>query len=322
LPKNPQNNSKENRLQRLKALAGEPEEQAAYARSLLETEKEKQVLEAALRVLQDFPDPQNRAPLLGLYDRLSQNGPKLDPGMYLRAAVLRALRPVARHADLPLVEQAALTYEPMPSRHDAEGAELRALALSLLNDLDDRLACFYAVKLLVDRATSEMSGEPALTAARILAAQNIALPLYQYLVGTNDKAPEVVAACLRGLESLPGTLLAKLVATYRFNGSEIVLLGLFDLLLTHPQGQQFSEVFTGFLAATGSFELYRYVALALITGGKPDLLVGLLESVKTEKDPLKREIVLELLPLIQGNDLKARAAEVVQKYKEKNRYKN
>ena len=310
MPKNP----RENRLQRLKALADEPQEQVVYARSLLETEKEKQILEAALRVLQDYPDPENRSLLLDLYRHYAETGPKRDPGMYLRAAILRALRPVAHHADLPLVEQAALTYEIMPSRHDAEGAELRALALSIMNDLDDRLAGYYAVKLLVDHTTSEMSGEPALTAAKILSAQGLTLPLYQYLVGTNDKAPEVVAACLRGLENLPETLLAKLVATYRFNGSEIVLLGLFDLLLTHPQGKVFSDVFTGFLAATGSFELYRYVALALITGGKPELMGNFLERVKTEKDPLKQEIILELLPLIQGNDLKARAAEVLKKF--------
>ncbi len=310
MPKNP----RENRLQRLKALADDPREQAAYARNLLETEKEKQVLEATLRVLQDNPDPGNRPLLLDLYRTYADNGPKRDPGMYLRAALLRALRPLTRHADLALVEQAALTYELMPSRHDAEGAEMRALALSILNDLDEKVAGYYAVKLLVDRTTSEMSGEPALTAAKILADQRLTLPLYQYLVGTNDKAPEVVAACLRGLESLPETLLTKLVADYRFNGSEIVLLGLFDLLLIHPQGKNFSNVLTGFLATTGSFELYRYVALALITSGKPELLAGFLEGVKAENDPLKWEIILELLPLIQGNELKAKAAEVQQKF--------
>lgn len=307
-------NSGETLLRRLRALTGEPAEQADYARHLLQAEKDKQALEAALRVLQDFPDPENHPLLVNLYGQLAENGPRRDPGMYLRAALLRALRPVARHADLSLVEGAALTYEPMPSRHDADGAELRALALSLMNDLDERLAGYYAVKLLVDRATSEMSGEPALTAARILAAQDITLPLYQYLVGTNDKAPEVVAACLRGLERLPEKLLAKLVEVYRYNGSEIVLLGLFDLLLLHPQGPNFSDVFTSFLATTGSFELYRYVALAVITGNKTELLARFLEGVKSEKDPLKREIILELLPLIQGAGLKAKAAEVAAKF--------
>jgi hypothetical protein len=310
LPKN----LKENRLQRLKELAETPQEQLLYARSLLESERDRQVIEAALGVLQEHSEPANRPLLLKLYQYYADSGPKRDPGMYLRLAVLRGLRPLTRQDDLALLEQAILTYELMPSRHDAEGAELRALALSIMNDLDEVRASYYAVKLLVDKVTSEMSGEPALTAARILAAQNLTLPLYQYLVSQGEKAPEVVAACLRGLESLPETLLAKLVGLYRLSSSEIILLGLFDLLLTHPKGADFSQVFTDFLATTGSFNLYRYVGMALITSGKTRLLSGFLNRVKLERDPLKREIILELLPLIQGNDHKGEVAAVWEKF--------
>ncbi len=303
-------NLKGSRLQQLKDLAESPQEQVLFARSLLDSEREKQVLEAALRVLQEFPEPDNRPLLLNTYHYYAESGPKRDPGMYLRSAMLRALRPLTRQTDMPLLEQAALTYELMPSRHDAEGAELRALALSIMNDLDEGRAGYYAVKLLVDKVTSEMSGEPALTAAKILAAQNLPLPLYQYLVSESEKVPEVVAACLRGQAELPESLLAKLVGLYRLSSSEVILLGLFDLLLTHPKGNNFSDVFSGFLSTTTSFDLYRYVALALITGGKHLLLSGFLERVKSEKDPLKREIIIELLPLIQGNDHKAHVAAV------------
>ena len=307
-------NVKETLLRRLNALADELEEQAAYARRLLESERDKQVVEAALRVLQDFPDPSNRPLLPQAYAYYAENGSKRDPGMYLRAAILRALRPLTRQADMPLIEQAALTYEAMPSRHDAEGAELRALALSIMNDLDEARAAYFAVKLLVDKVTSEMSGEPALTAAKILAAQDQALPLYEYLVSPGDKSPEVAAACLRGLAGLPEALLERLVGLYRYSSSEVILLGLFDLLLAHPKGEDFSEVFSHFLATTTSFDLYRYVTLALVTSGKPPLLGGFLERVKSERDPLKREIVAELLPLIQGNDHKAQVTAVLEKF--------
>ena len=92
------------------------------------------------------------------------------------------------------------------------------------------------------------------------------------------------------------------------------MLGLFDLLLAHPKGESFSEVFSDFLATTPSFDLYRYVTLALVTGGKPQLLGGFLERVKSERDPLKREIVAELLPLIQGSDHRALVAAVLEKF--------
>lgn len=310
LPKN----VKETLLRRLSALADEPAEQAEYARHLLESERDKQVVVEALRVLQDFPDEANRPLLLQAYAYYGESGSKRDPGMYLRMAILRALRPVARQADMALVEQAALTYEAMPSRHDAEGAELRALALSIMNDLDEAKAAYFAVKLLVDKVNSEMSGEPALTAAKILAAQDQPLPLYEYLVSSGDKSPEVAAACLRGLAGLPETLLEKLVKLFRLSSSEVILLGLFDLLLAHPKGESFSGVFTDFLATTTSFDLYRYVTLALVTSGKAQLLGGFLDRVKAEKDPLKREIVVEMLPLIQGSDHKAQVAAVLEKF--------
>jgi hypothetical protein len=305
---------KEGRLQRLNDLADDRPEQLIYARRLLESEKDRQTLEAALKVLQEFPDLDNRPLLVKAYKNFAENGPKRDPGMYLRAAILRALRPLTRQDDLGLLEQAVLTYELMPSRHDAEGAELRALALSILNDLDEVRASFYAVKLLVDKVTSEMSGEPALTAARILAAQEHSLPLYQYLVSQGEKSSEVVAACLRGQTALPDALLGHLVETYRASSSEIILLGLFDLLLIHPKGTNYSEVFSGFLASTGSFNLYRYVVMALITGGKTALLGGFLEQVLRERDPLKRDIILELLPLIRGDEHKAAVEAAYEKF--------
>ena len=104
------------------------------------------------------------------------------------------------------------------------------------------------------------------------------------------------------------------VAIFRPSNSEVILLGLFDLLLAHPKGENFSGVFSDFLAATTSFDLYRYVIMALVTGGKPQLLGGFLDRVKAEKDPLKREIVIQMLPLIQGSDHKAQVAAVLEKF--------
>jgi hypothetical protein len=288
------------KLRKLENLADLPKEQFAYALQLLQTEKDREVLAAALAVLKELPNLAARPVLLERYQYYAEDGPKRDAGTYLRTAVLRALRPIARHEDLPLVEKACLTYEVMPSRHDAEGGLLRSVALTILNDLDEAIAGYYAVKLLVDKVTSEMSGEPALTAAKVLADQGQILPLYEYVLQENIIYPEVAATCLRSLQRVPKAVLAGIVTRYRQHSSEALLLGLFDLLLAHPDGPEYSTVLTEFLTTTSSFEMYRYLLMALITSSKPKFVGALFTASVNEKDPLKRQILLELLPLVKG----------------------
>ncbi|MEI6046451.1 MAG: hypothetical protein WCS37_19035 [Chloroflexota bacterium] len=295
-------NSKQRaKLEKLKSLAENPKEQVSYALNLLQNERDRQVLTAALVVLKELPEQAARPILLERYHYYADEGSKRDAGAELRVAILHALRPLATQEDLPLLQRACLTYESMPSRHDAEGGLLRSLALIILNDLDEALASYYAVKLLVDKTTSEMSGEPALTGAKILAEQGHTLPLYQYLLQQGDTIQEVAAICLRNLARVPEPILKQIVTRYRFSTSEGILLGLFDLLLAHPSGEKFGEVFTAFLATTTSFEMYRYLVLALITGNKSQLQADLLATAKSVQDPLKREILTELLPLIKGH---------------------
>lgn len=300
------------RLHKLESLADNPKEQAAFALELVQSERDRQILGAALAVLVEMPDFATRPVLLERYQYYAADGPRRDAGADLRTALLRALRPIARLDDREMLEKAALTYEQMPSRHDAEGGLLRSVALTVLNDLDEALAGYYAVKMLVDKVTSEMSGEPALTAARVLAAQGNFLPLYQYLLLEESFAhPEVAATCLRSLEHLPDRILAHLVARFRHSASEVILLGLFDLLLAHPSGPNFSEVLIDFLKTATSFELYRYVVLALITSGKPKFQTALLALAEREKDRLKQAILVEMLPLMKGYE--AETAGLLQK---------
>jgi hypothetical protein len=296
-------NSKQRaKLQKLESLAENPKEQVSYALSLLQSERDRQVLAAALVVLKELPEQTSRPVLLERYQYYADNGPKRDAGADLRAAILRALRPLACREDVPFLEKACLTYESMASRHDAEGGLLRSIALIILNDLDEALASYYAVKLLVDKTTSEMSGEPALTGAKILGEQGQILPLYEYLLQQGDTLQEVAATCLRNLARVPEPILEQIVMRYSHSTSEVMLLGLFDLLLAHPMGEKFGEVFTKFLTSTNSFEMYRYVVLTMITGNKPQLQTNLLATAKSEKDPLKRKILTELLPLLKGRE--------------------
>jgi hypothetical protein len=160
------------KLDQLKQLAGSPQAQVALAIEIVEREKDVQALRAALEVLRAHPTWDARPALLARYAALAVEGVKRDAGTYLRAAILQALRPLLRPDDVPLLAQAAATYEYLPPTHSEEAGLLRSTALVLLNEVDGALAAYHAVRLLNDPETSPLSGEPALTAVRLLAAQD------------------------------------------------------------------------------------------------------------------------------------------------------
>ena len=175
---------------------------------------------------------------------------RADSGCHLRTGLLQRLRPLARLEDRGLLEHALLTYEFVPpGRRWEVGANLRAQALVVLNDIDPTLAGYHAVRLLNDSLehTSEMSGEPAVTAAQVLATQGQTLPLYAYAMRAEPARLEVLAECLRSLTGVPASLVSLLQQRYGDSRDEIILLGLYDLFLARPADEPFGRVVLEFL---------------------------------------------------------------------------
>jgi hypothetical protein len=282
------------KLEQLRRLAAAPAEQAAFAAQLLERERNPEVVLAALAVLAAAGDPAWRLALLRAYAHYDANGPRRDPGGAVRAAVLRALRPVALPEDAPLLERAAATYEFLFG--EAAG-DLRAAALLALAAVDAALAGYHAVRLLTDRHTSIMSGEPAVTAVRVLAAQGQLLPLYAYVSRDADGAGDVVAECLRSLALLPASLLPVLIARFGGSQDEIVLLGLFDLLLAHATRAAHLPFMLDFLRETRLYNIYRYLTAALVAGGDEAASAALTALAAGEPDRQKRELLAAALAL-------------------------
>lgn len=292
------------KLAHLQGLAADPAEGAAYATSLL-SERSTRLLEAALAVLERAPNgalpADARAALRDLYERLDANGPRDDAGGTLRAAIVRLLRRLARPADADLFERAALTFEFQPPGREEVTAMLRATALAALNALDDDLGASYAARLLVDAYTSPMSGEPALTAARVLAAQGQWLPLYAYAAGDGRRQPEVLSECLRALTRLPAPLLADLVDRYIEGDDELALVGLFDLLFDHPDGEAHAARLAAFLGETRHYGAHRYLCALIVARRSEVLLPALIALAEEERDPHKWESLAEALSLLDGS---------------------
>jgi hypothetical protein len=249
---------------------------------------------SAVSMLGDSSDPRIRQVIAEKYATLNAEPRRRDSGCFQRTALVRALRGRATQAEIPLLETALWTRE-IIGRFDA-ASDLRAAALVTLNEVDDRLATFHAARLLKD--AHEMSGEPAVTAAKLLAARDELLPLYA-LAAERGGAAEARAESLRGLTGLPVSLVMRLLEDYRDEKDDAVILGLFDLLLGHPSRGAFSGFIASFLDRTQSIDLYRFVVNSIVATRDP-VLIALLQRPDgpVETSP-KGKVLREALELIR-----------------------
>jgi hypothetical protein len=260
------------------------------ALATLGSEKHLHRLESPLQVLAEADDGRIRGALVAKYAEAETRG---DTGAMLRTAIVRALRRHASRDDVPLLERAATTYEHLPPLGTEVAESLRAAALIAMNEVEQPLASFHAVRLLFEPAA--LSGEPALTAAKVLASQDQLLPLYQY-ASTADPAvaPEVCAECLRSLIGAPLPVLREIAARFRECQDEIVLLGLFDLLLTHAE---FNAYILGFLAETRLDAVFQWLVTTVVATRREDLLPGLRSMRESDPDRTRRNILRDALSL-------------------------
>jgi hypothetical protein len=300
------------RVLRLRELAGDPAAQAALATEIVAQEKDAAAVRAALEVLARRPNAAARPALLQRYDYFSADGVRRDAGGYLRAALLGALRPLARPEDLPRLEQAATTYEFLPPGRSEEGALLRATALPLLSDLDPELAAYHAARLLVDPHTSRLSGEPALTAVRVLAALGNRWPLYSFALhpfcppGLAVPVPEVLSECLRNLAGMPASRLPELIDRWGQVEDEVVAVGLMDLVLEYPALEAARAYVDRCLRAPALPAAYRYLVACLVARPDPAWRARLAAAAEAERDPARLAALADALALAPGDpDLRA-----------------
>lgn len=289
-------------VERLRALADQPEAQVAYALDLLGRERGIQVVSAALAVVRAAPPrPAARPVLIQVYAYYDADGVKRDPGCDLRVAVLTALQPLVQGDDADLAERAVTTYEFLPPTRAESAGELRAAGLLLLAGLDPERARYHAVRLLVDPHTSRMSGRPAVDAVRLLADHGQVLPLYQVAVDPRGGLSEVIAACLQSLGEVPPSILAGLVARYGDSPDDLLLAGLFDLLVAHPDGATHADFIVTFLRTTYRFAAYRYLVTTILAARPPGLLAALLAAAADEPDSRRAAILVAALELAPGD---------------------
>lgn len=285
-------------LRTLVSLQDSPTKQAAFAVDLLAAKNGIEVVRAALDVLAKHPDMRASPALHELYWHYAEKDGKRDPGAYTRTGVLKALRPVLGVGDVELVVHAATTYERYPPDFREETALLRSTAIVLLSELDDRLAAFFATRLLADGYTEPMSGEPALTAVRVLAAMGELLPLYFYATHHQEGGhAEVLAECLRNLGYAPEAVVREIVEQFADSEDRAALVGLFDMLTLGPGSPRHVDFLTRFLQATDDLDLYRYLVTLMVTSPNADVRCALAEAVAGERETGKVEVLREAVAI-------------------------
>jgi hypothetical protein len=259
-------------------------------------------LDVLIRHSDAMDDASARLALLACYAHMDADGPRRDPGSYVRRATLAALRPTLLPADTALLLRAVTTVERLPPAFKDEAILLRCTALVTLNDVDDTLAGYHAARLLFDPETDPMSSEPGLTAARVLANQENLLPLYAYVMrspGTGQPGdaplPDVISECLRGLVALPLPLVAGVVAQHGQNPSAAVRAGLCDLLIGHTAGPQGLEYLRTLLGREADLDMLHYVALALLTRRDEALREMVADAAHLEAQPARRAVLEDAL---------------------------
>lgn len=285
-------------VRELKQLEHDPQAQQALAARLLNPRKGLGVVQAAVDVLIRHPLAAAKVDLLNLYAYYTQHENR-DPACYMRSRIVLALRPLAVMADLPFLWEAATTYAFPPPQFTEEGSLLRANALLVLADVELEAARYAATRLLVDEHTAPMSGEPAVTAAQVLAEQSELLPLYAYLMQSASRIlPEVGAQALRGLVELDQPMLGQVIARMRDleNPAPALLVGLIDLVLGCEEMPADGETWlVEFLQGSAPVDLYRYAATLLVTSGKEEGWAIFTQVARHENVAMRREILLDAL---------------------------
>jgi hypothetical protein len=252
----------------LRALEFEPEEQEREALALLAKSKHLNAVQLALSILQERAHPGLRSPLHEKYEWCDGGR---DPGGFIRAGIMHALRPIITESDLPILYRAVATYE-MQGMYEL-CAGVRAAALLAFLDLDMDLGALFATRLLNDPRNS-FSEEPAMTAVRVLASCRNLPPLFAY-ASFPQGSGAVTGEVLRSLIDLPGDLVPFLIEAHRESEDEQVLLGLFDLLLGHPQRDRWRGEISHFMRSTELIDLYGIIAMQIVASRDEPLITEL-----------------------------------------------
>ena len=283
-------------LERLKRET-DPERACELALELLHDHRERQYVDVALLKLKNCTLGESARDVLRPKTLFYLDTPERDSGCSIREALIRLLIEIGNPADLDLYLRGVEVHEQLLGVD--VGQTLRAASLVGIAMIDPQLGSAYAVKLLADLAdTSRFSGEPAITAMRLLHEQENTHPIYLYLLllahvlappfPDVKVAPEVESKALELLDpDFPAPLYHELAQSYIQSDRAIPQVGIVSYVAVNRRGD-LSDLLETMLQSTRHDDLYRYAVIEIAASRfRPlvDLLYSLATTCPTKRIP-------------------------------------
>lgn len=282
------------RVDRLRALRGDPALLHAFAMEVLADEANPDIVRLALDALGEHVSAADGEVLRGVYAYFDAGRGKKDPGGSARTAVLQALWHLRSSADIDLAIKARSTFEP---GMQSDGEMIRAAGLALLAVLDPPRAATEAVIVLGSERANPMNGEPAATAARVLAATGESNALLLYVLSGAAPTAEVTAAALKGLSGLDPEVLQRVLDGLSRSEDEAVLMAVCDAVLELPPGDGPGAILRRLLDTAPRGDLYAFIASAIVASRKEAFIDVVVESLPGETSRKRLAAAREALEL-------------------------
>jgi hypothetical protein len=265
---------------------------------IVAAERVHRALEPALKLLEDDPPTEARQPLRARYFDLAEDGLHRDVDCELRTAIVRALRALDSRSDEDVAEAGLRTIQITPPGMKDVAQPLRSESLLLLAQCDSDRADYFAAEMLSDPHTSEFSGEPAVTAIRLLDQRRQWLPIWA-LARRPGLHVDVLAQAFAALREAPEDLQLEAVRDHLTAGiargeeGEGVALVAAEAIVLNRLAAGY-ELVVGLLRDTANANLFRYLASAALRSSSPALheqVAALRAAVGDEKQRTLRELL-------------------------------
>jgi hypothetical protein len=270
----------------------------AVATEIVAGERSHRALEPALKLIEPDPPADARQPLRQRFFDLAEDGLHRDVDCELRALIVRALRSLDSHADEDVAEAGLRTVQPTPPSMTDVAQPLRAESLLLLAQSDPDRADYWAAELLSDPHLSEFSGEPAVTAIRLLDRRGQRLPIWA-LARRPGLQVDALAQAFASLRDAPsdlqlGALREHLAwALPRGEPGEPTALVAAEALVLNRLEDGYGLVLD-LLRQTPNLNLFRYLAMTALRSDAPRLRRPLAD-LRAAVDAAKADALRELL---------------------------
>lgn len=285
------------RVDRLRALRSNPAALREFALEVLAGEASPELVKLALESLGEQVRPADGDVIRDVYHYFDAEGPKRDPSGPVRVEALRALWYLRSRDDLDLAFEASRKVE---RTLNGDGEVIRAAGLALLGVLDPGHAAYAASLVVANHDANKFSGEPMLTAIRLLASIGETRLLFVLAANPPPGVPsEAVAEAIRSLASVPEEYLAPVLAGVLASEDEAVFVGTVDLVIQLPPSQMALKTVSALLNAAPQPEFYEFLVSSVVASRRQELITIVLETLPHEMSQKRlraAKTALELAP--------------------------